>query len=80
MSNKLYSVMAVDRAGTPWQVALAPAREALEILEKERVTTPNSVCVYYWVCDPDEPERGDVQTRLEDEIFCEDDQSPQVEN
>lgn len=68
--NKLYEVGACDPAGSPWDVALLPAREAVlkanELFAANKARGGNQV---YFITDPDDPELGDVWGRLEDQML-----------
>jgi hypothetical protein len=68
--RKLYEVGACDPAGTPWTVATLPRDEAVrkanELFAWNKAHKGNQA---YFITDPDDPEKGDVWGRLEDEML-----------
>ena len=72
MKRLKYEVYAVDRAGTPWRVAeMSDPQLALACIELCRAKTwPNERV--FGITETDEPEKGDVQMELEEEVAAAD--------
>jgi len=63
--KKLYAVYQADRSGNSWDVGEFPADDALLRLGIEMQLHPHNA---HGIYDPDNPEGGDVQDELEEDL------------
>lgn len=69
MSGQRYTVYSVLADGNPWNVLTTEnPLEALAALKAERETYANNRHHHHGIFDQDDPERGDIQNLLEEEI------------
>ncbi len=67
MTTSNYIIHGVDRAGSPWEAGRADtAIKALAMLELKRAA--GRAHEVYWISDEDDPEAGDIESRLQDEV------------
>ena len=59
-----FTIYAVDRAGSPWEIETSSNVDYLfRVIAKERTEHPSRI---YGIWDVDDPEAGDVEGKLED--------------